>query len=193
VCDSGGAAPSILHVEAQPAAAQVIPRRWPPLVATQRWRAWIWAWRWPPSSTATMTAGVSAGPRSGPDGPRSELGCFFIFKIPFFMSVGNDRYYKPFIFCIVQIVSVAGADTKYRFPTDTINTFCCSDTSFPRAPSNLRSPNFLMLSPKPITHIVSPSTLQIIVGDQEFFGPIQPATNPPNTDIINLASPDSVQ
>jgi hypothetical protein len=43
------------------------------------------------------------------------------------VSVGNDRYYKPFIFCIVQIVSVAGADTKYRFPTDTINTFCCSD------------------------------------------------------------------
>jgi hypothetical protein len=42
------------------------------------------------------------------------------------VSVGNDRYYKPFIFCIVQIVSVAGADTKYRFPTDTINTFCCS-------------------------------------------------------------------
>jgi hypothetical protein len=101
----------------------------PPLVATQRWRAWIWARRWPPSSTATTTVGVSAGPRSGPDGPRSELGCFFfIFKIPFFVSVGNDRYYKLFIFCIVQIISVAGADTKYRFPTDTINTFCCSDS-----------------------------------------------------------------
>jgi hypothetical protein len=54
---------------------------------------------------------------------------FFIFKIPF-LSVGNDRYYKLFIFYIVQIVSVAGADTKYRFPTDTINTFCCSDDAF---------------------------------------------------------------
>jgi hypothetical protein len=70
--------------------------------------------------------GVSAGPRSGPDGPRSELDYFFIFKIPFFLSVGNDRYYKPFIFCIIQIISVAGADTKYRFSTNTINTFCCS-------------------------------------------------------------------
>jgi hypothetical protein len=139
VCDSGAAAPSILHVEAQPVATQVIPRRWPPLVATQRWRAWIWARRWPPSSTATTTAGVSVGPRSGPDGPRSELDCFFfIFKFPFFVSVGNDRYYKPFIFCIVQIVSVAGADTKYRFPTDTINTFCCSVNYFYQ---NLREPN----------------------------------------------------
>jgi hypothetical protein len=51
---------------------------------------------------------------------------FFIFKNPFFVSVGNDRYYKPFIFCIIQIVSVAGTDTKYRFPTDTTNTFCSS-------------------------------------------------------------------
>jgi hypothetical protein len=90
VCDSGGAAPSILHVEAQPAAAQVIPRRWPPLVATQQWRAWIWARRWPPSSTATMTTGVSAGPRSGPDGPRSELDCFFYFQNSIF-CVGRQR------------------------------------------------------------------------------------------------------
>jgi hypothetical protein len=68
--------------------------------------------------------------RSGPDGPRSELGCFFYFQNSIFLSVGNDRYYKLFIFCIVQIVSVAGADTKYSFPTDTINTFCCSDDAF---------------------------------------------------------------
>jgi hypothetical protein len=72
------------------------------------------------------TVGVSTGLGSGPDGPRSRLGCFFIFKNPFFVSVGNDRYYKPFIFCIIQIVSVAGTDTKYRFPTDTTNTFCSS-------------------------------------------------------------------
>jgi hypothetical protein len=58
---------------------------------------------------------------------------FFIFKIPFFVSVGNDRYYKPLIFYIIQIVSVAGADTKYRFPTDTINTFCCSGHILDRA------------------------------------------------------------
>jgi hypothetical protein len=66
------------------------------------------------------TVGVSVGPGSRPDGPKSGLGCFFLFsKIHF--CVG--RYYKPFIFCIVQIVSLAGADTKYRFPTDTTNIF----------------------------------------------------------------------
>jgi hypothetical protein len=77
------------------------------------------------SVTVTATTEVSAGPGSRPNGPRSRLGStiFFIFINPFFLSVGNDRYYKPFIFCIVQIVSVAGADTKYKFPTDTTNTF----------------------------------------------------------------------
>jgi hypothetical protein len=123
-CDGGGAAPSILDVEAQPAVAQVLPRRRPPPAATQR-RWAIWTRRRPSSSTATVTLGVSVGPGSGPDGPRSGLDSFFfIFKNPFFMSVGNDRYYKPFIFCIVQIVSVAKADTKYRF--NTTNTFCSS-------------------------------------------------------------------
>jgi hypothetical protein len=44
------------------------------------------------------------------------------------VSVSNDRYYKPFIFYIIQIISVIGADTKYRFTTDTTNTFCSSVT-----------------------------------------------------------------
>jgi hypothetical protein len=43
------------------------------------------------TSSSTATIGVSAGPRSGPDGPRSGLNCFFfIFKNLFFVSVGND-------------------------------------------------------------------------------------------------------
>jgi hypothetical protein len=54
------------------------------------------------------------------------LTIFFIFKIPFFVSVVTDRYYKPIIFYIIQIILV-GADTKYRFSTDTTNTFCSSD------------------------------------------------------------------
>jgi hypothetical protein len=52
----------------------------------------------------------------------------FCFRKSIFVSVGNDRYYKPFIFCIVQIISFARADTKYRFLTDTTNTFCSSET-----------------------------------------------------------------
>jgi hypothetical protein len=80
------------------------------------------------TSSSTATIGVSAGPRSGSDGPRSGLNCFFfIFKNLFFVSVGNDRYYKSFIFCIIQIVSVAKTDIKYRFLTYTINTFYSSD------------------------------------------------------------------
>jgi hypothetical protein len=51
---------------------------------------------------------------------------FFIFKNPFFVSVGNDRYYKPFIFCIIQIISVARTNTKYMFPIHTTNSFCSS-------------------------------------------------------------------
>jgi hypothetical protein len=127
VRDDSGATPSILDVEAQPAAAQILLRQRPIPAATQRWRTWIWARRRPPSSTATATAGVSARPGSRLDGPRSGLDCFFIFKNIFFVSFGNDQYYKPFIFYIVQIVSVTVADTKYRFSTDTINTFCCSE------------------------------------------------------------------
>jgi hypothetical protein len=50
------------------------------------------------------------------------LAVFLFSKFHFFVG----RYYKPFIFCIVQIVSIVGADTKYRFPTDTIDTFCSS-------------------------------------------------------------------
>jgi hypothetical protein len=126
--DSGGATTSILDVKAQPATEQVLPRRRPPPMATQQRWAWIWAWRRLPSSTAMAMAmaGVSAGPGSRPDGPRSRLSCFiFIFKNPFFVSIGNDRYYKPFIFCIV-IISFVVADTKYRFPTDTTNTFYSS-------------------------------------------------------------------
>jgi hypothetical protein len=89
VRDNGGAAPSILDVEAQPAAAQVLPRRRPPPAATKRRRAWIWARRRPSSSTATTTVGVSVGPGSGPDGPKSGLGCFFYFQKFIFVSVNT--------------------------------------------------------------------------------------------------------
>jgi hypothetical protein len=108
--DSGGAAPSILDVEAQP-----------------RWR------RSSLDGSPLLRQPNDDGHGSGHgDGDGGSIGRAWIwaqlvfFKNPFFVSVSNDRYYKLFIFCIVQIVSFAGADMKYRFQTDTTNTFCSS-------------------------------------------------------------------
>jgi hypothetical protein len=44
------------------------------------------------TSSSTVTIGVSAGPRSGPDGPRSGLNCFFLFSKIYFLcrSVTTD-------------------------------------------------------------------------------------------------------
>jgi hypothetical protein len=63
------------------------------------------------------------------------------------MSVSNDRYYKPFIFCIIQIILVVGADTKYRFPTDTTNNFCSSVTESCVGNGTARALDFLAGQP----------------------------------------------
>jgi hypothetical protein len=47
--------------------------------------------------------------RSGPSGLRSELS--FFLKNTFRVSVGNNRYQKQLIFCILRIVSATIVDT----------------------------------------------------------------------------------